>query len=400
MDHSTLNELPRLLNLATSRPARVARTPLHRRRHADTVDLLDAVGCSSAGSGRARARAAAGAARRAGRALPARRATERLRAAGGEVPRLSRRRPRRHRQDRRRSRTTTSGCARSSSSDHIHRIIVDTDATSSGDDARDRARSRTPPACRSACCRRMLGAVGGSVVFDDIGGLMLMGVPRFGLSRSSLVLKRIFDLVGAGVGLIVAAPADGADRGRDQARLARAGAVPPDAHGAQRGAVRDAQVPQHGRRRRRAQGFAAPRTTRRDGLFKIDADPRITRVGRVPAPHRPRRAAAALQRARGQHEPGRPAAARRSTRTATSPASIAAACTSRPASPVAGRRSARRACRCRRWSRSTTSTSPTGRRGSTSRSSSRRSGTLRGDVANDGAGCSGLSSSPGPRRRR
>ena len=55
----------------------------------------------------------------------------------------------------------------------------------------------------------MLGAVGSSVVFDDIGGLMLMGVPRFGLSRSSRALKRAFDLLAATLALILLRAAPG-----------------------------------------------------------------------------------------------------------------------------------------------------------------------------------------------
>jgi len=52
----------------------------------------------------------------------------------------------------------------------------------------------------------LLGAVGGAVVFDDVGGLVLMGVPRFGLSRSSKALKRTFDLTGVSAAVVCAAP--------------------------------------------------------------------------------------------------------------------------------------------------------------------------------------------------
>ena len=44
-------------------------------------------------------------------------------------------------------------------------------------------------------------------------------------------------------------------------------------------------------------------------VFKLRSDPRVTRLGRLPAPLQPRRAAAALERAARRHEPGGPAAA-------------------------------------------------------------------------------------------
>ncbi len=50
-------------------------------------------------------------------------------------------------------------------------------------------------------------AIGGSVVFDDLGGSTLLGIPRFGLTRSSRRVKRAFDLFVALSVLIVSAPA-------------------------------------------------------------------------------------------------------------------------------------------------------------------------------------------------
>ena len=43
--------------------------------------------------------------------------------------------------------------------------------------------------------------------------------------------------------------------------------------------------------------------------FKVTNDPRLTRSGAVPAPHRPRRAAPAVERAARRDEPGRATAA-------------------------------------------------------------------------------------------
>ena len=53
---------------------------------------------------------------------------------------------------------------------------------------------------------RLLEVVGSSVAFDDLDGLTVLGVRRFGLSRSSRLLKRSFDLAGAVLLLILVAP--------------------------------------------------------------------------------------------------------------------------------------------------------------------------------------------------
>ena len=52
----------------------------------------------------------------------------------------------------------------------------------------------------------MLEVIGTSVEFDDLGGRPLLGVRGFGLSPSSRVLKRCFDLVVATLVVIVLAP--------------------------------------------------------------------------------------------------------------------------------------------------------------------------------------------------
>ena len=263
IDHSTLNELPRLLNLATMFALLVWLARHYVVLGAPTTrDLLMLWAAADGRAGRAGARSRGGwrgASRRSSAACWWGDATSSSGSRASSAPIR---------------RVTLVGVVRTTAiasdhtklreiveRDHIHRIIIDTDATSAATTL-EIVRAANATGLQVSLLPSMLGAVGGSVVFDDIGGLMLMGVPRFGLSRSSKALKRTFDLVGAGAGLVVRRSADGADRDRDQARLARPGAVPPDPHGARRDAVRDAQVPQHGRRRRRAQGFAASSTTR------------------------------------------------------------------------------------------------------------------------------------------
>ena len=86
----------------------------------------------------------------------------------------------------------------------------------------------------------------------------------------------------------------------DQARLARPGVLPAGADGRGRPAVPDLEVPDDGRRRRRAEARdrapePAPSAATR-ACSRSPDDPRVTRVGRLPAPLLARRAAAALQR--------------------------------------------------------------------------------------------------------
>ena len=53
---------------------------------------------------------------------------------------------------------------------------------------------------------RLLEVVGSSSSFDDVNGMWLLGVRHFGLSRSSDALKRITDVIGAGLLLVVLLP--------------------------------------------------------------------------------------------------------------------------------------------------------------------------------------------------
>jgi exopolysaccharide biosynthesis polyprenyl glycosylphosphotransferase len=51
-----------------------------------------------------------------------------------------------------------------------------------------------------------MAAVGSAGTMDQLDSTLLLGVPRFGLSRSSVVLKRTFDIAGASLGILFAAP--------------------------------------------------------------------------------------------------------------------------------------------------------------------------------------------------
>ncbi len=126
---------------------------------------------------------------------------------------------------------------------------------------------------------RVFEVVGSSVEFDDLGGMTVLGLRRFGLSRSSWMLKRMMDWVGASVILLCMAPVMAVVA--IAIRLESKGPV----------LFRQTRVGRDGKRfemvkfRTMVDGADAMKSELRDrnetqGLFKIAEDPRITRVGR------------------------------------------------------------------------------------------------------------------------
>ena len=126
---------------------------------------------------------------------------------------------------------------------------------------------------------RLFEVVGSSVEFDELEGSALLGVRSQGLSRSSRALKRAVDLVGAGLGLVVLAPLLGL----------LAAAIKFDTRGPvlfrQRRVGRDECEFEMLKLRTMVEGAEARKASllhrnEASGLFKIEEDPRITRVGR------------------------------------------------------------------------------------------------------------------------
>jgi exopolysaccharide biosynthesis polyprenyl glycosylphosphotransferase len=279
IDHSTLKELPRLLNMATMFALLVWLARHYVVRGAPTtVNLLMSWLLLSAGLviGRSIARTAARHVAPAERCLLVGRETvfERLDRKFRGYPRVA-----------------LVGLVNASevASDHtklctlaehlgVHRIIIDTDETSSAGTL-ETVRAANATGLRVSLLPSMLAAVGSSVVFDDVGGLVLMGVPRFGLSRSSRVIKRTFDLFGAVAGVVCVAPL----------MLMFAIVIKLDSPGPilfrQTRVGRDGIPFEMLKFRTMIDGADALKESLRsrneaEGLFKIDADPRITRVGR------------------------------------------------------------------------------------------------------------------------
>jgi exopolysaccharide biosynthesis polyprenyl glycosylphosphotransferase len=163
--------------------------------------------------------------------------------------------------------------------DHdVHRaIIAPTDAGTT--DTLELIRIAKHAGVRVSVLPRMLEVVGSSVEFDHLDGLTMLGVRRFGLSRSSRLVKRAFDLVGASLILAAAAPV----------MLAIAVAVRLDSRGP--AFFRQTRVGKDGKRFEMlkfrsmvvdadARKEALRHLNETSGLFKIENDPRITRVGR------------------------------------------------------------------------------------------------------------------------
>ena len=161
-----------------------------------------------------------------------------------------------------------------------HRIIV------SGHDASPEAtlelfRAAKGVGVRLSFLPTVLATVGPRVAFDDVWGIPLIGVRRFGLSRTQRLAKRAFDLVGTFYVLLVVAPilalfalairldSPGPVFFR-QPRVGRDGRV--FSIFKFRTMVADAEARKV---ELRAQNEAG------GGLFKIENDPRITRVGRL-----------------------------------------------------------------------------------------------------------------------
>jgi exopolysaccharide biosynthesis polyprenyl glycosylphosphotransferase len=164
----------------------------------------------------------------------------------------------------------------------VHRVIIAPGwgADADAGETLNLVRTLKAVGVRVSVLPRMLEVVGSSVEFDDLHGVTLMGVRRFDLTRSSAAIKRAFDVVGASLGLLAIAPL----------MLSFALAIKIDS----RGPIffRQLRVGRHGRRfymlkfrtmvkdAEEMKDALRDRNEAQEGLFKIAADPRVTRMGR------------------------------------------------------------------------------------------------------------------------
>ena len=161
----------------------------------------------------------------------------------------------------------------------VHRAIVAPHGTE-GRETLDLVRTLKAVGIRVSVVPRLLQVIGSSVEFDDLHGVTLMGVRRFDLTRSLVLVKRAFDVVGASLGLLAISPL----------MIGIAIAIKLDSKGPV--FFRQARV---GRGERhfglfkfrtmvpnaeQLKSSLADLNEAQEGLFKIAEDPRVTRVGR------------------------------------------------------------------------------------------------------------------------
>ena len=125
---------------------------------------------------------------------------------------------------------------------------------------------------------RVLEVVGTSIEVDDVDGITLLGVRRFGLSRSSAMVKRAFDLILGGAVAAALSPLMAVI-----ALLVRLDSGGPSIYRQVR-IGRDGEAFLMWKFRTMVDGADAMKPellalNEAQGLFKIAADPRITRVG-------------------------------------------------------------------------------------------------------------------------
>jgi exopolysaccharide biosynthesis polyprenyl glycosylphosphotransferase len=161
----------------------------------------------------------------------------------------------------------------------IQRVII-APHTSSGGDMLDLMRTFGAIGVRVSVIPAMLQVVGSAVEFDDVHGVAVLGVRAFSLSRSSRLVKRAFDVVGASIVLVLLSPLilmigllvrlsspgpvffrqERVGRGGRRFKLLKFRSMVSDAE------ERKAELEEHNQ--------AA------EGFFKIPDDPRITPLGR------------------------------------------------------------------------------------------------------------------------
>jgi exopolysaccharide biosynthesis polyprenyl glycosylphosphotransferase len=161
----------------------------------------------------------------------------------------------------------------------VHRLVL-APLASDGAATLDFIRTAKASGARVTVLPRLLEVVGSSVTVDQIDGLTMLGIRSFGLTRSSKVVKRTFDLVGATLLMLAVAPV--------LAVLAAAVKL------GSRGPVffRQTRVGRDGRRFEifKFRSMVADAEDRKheiahlnetDGVFKMAEDPRVTSIGRL-----------------------------------------------------------------------------------------------------------------------
>jgi exopolysaccharide biosynthesis polyprenyl glycosylphosphotransferase len=161
----------------------------------------------------------------------------------------------------------------------VHRVVIAPPATDRGE-VLNLIRVAKNLGLKVSVLPRMLEVVGSSVVFDDLEGINVLGIRRFGLTRSSWLVKRSMDVTASAATLVLLSPL----------LIAIALAIRLDSRGPvlfrQHRVGRGARVFRMFKFRTMVEDaeLRKPELVDRnevEGLFKIADDPRITGVGRV-----------------------------------------------------------------------------------------------------------------------
>jgi exopolysaccharide biosynthesis polyprenyl glycosylphosphotransferase len=161
----------------------------------------------------------------------------------------------------------------------VHRVFL-ISTTADSETMLDAVRRTTALGVKVSIVPRLFEVVGSAVEFDTIGGVTVLGVRRPGLGRSSWALKRSMDVIGSALGIVLLAPLG----------LLIAIAIKLDSAGPV--FFRQLRVGRNGETFRMfkfrsmydgadAQRAALEALNETDGLFKVKADPRLTRVGQL-----------------------------------------------------------------------------------------------------------------------
>jgi exopolysaccharide biosynthesis polyprenyl glycosylphosphotransferase len=161
----------------------------------------------------------------------------------------------------------------------VHRVIIEP-SEALPQSTLDFVREAKSTGVRVSLLPRILEVVGSTIEVDDVNGLTLLGLRRFGLSRSSRLMKRSFDTAGSALGIALLSPVllvvafliklD--SRGTVLFRQPRIGR---DGHDFTMWKFRTMDAD--------AESLKASLRSQSDpamGLFKIADDPRVTRIGR------------------------------------------------------------------------------------------------------------------------
>jgi exopolysaccharide biosynthesis polyprenyl glycosylphosphotransferase len=161
--------------------------------------------------------------------------------------------------------------------EHIDRVIIAPNSRDN-EETLDTIRLVKALGVKVSVLPRLFEVIGSSVEFDDCDGITLLGVRRYGLSKSSTLLKRAFDVSGAVAALLLFAPLLVAiavkltSRGPVFFRQERIGRRGTTFHMFKfRTMVANAEEIK----------ASLMEMNEAQGLFKISEDPRLTRVGRL-----------------------------------------------------------------------------------------------------------------------